>query len=122
MPFSVGIQGQKKWRNPGHFLVVYSKPGVTRHASKDRQNHRGGEGGGGKRPFDFNRSINPISTGGADYAHHITLPPLILRPFYGPAVATVYRPLYVATDTVGQKGQKKGRYFFVFFNTAHSQI
>ena len=42
MPFSVGIQGQKKWRNPGHFLVVYSKPGVARHASKGRRNQRGG--------------------------------------------------------------------------------
>ena len=39
-------------------------------------------------PLDFRRSINPIQTRGADYAHHITtyLPTRIFRPSYGPAL------------------------------------
>jgi hypothetical protein len=42
-------------------------------------------------------------------------PPLIFRPSYGPAVATVYRPLCVATDTVGQKTEKKAVILLLFF-------
>ena len=68
-------------------------------------------------PFYFDQWNNPISTGCADYAHHITTrpPPLIFRPSYGPAVATVYRPLCVATDTVGQKTEKKAVILLLFF-------
>ena len=102
MPFSVGIQGQKKWRNPGHFLVVYSKPGVARHASKGRRNQRGGGS------LILTDQVT-LSQQGVKIMPTKLLPPLIFRPSYGPAVATVYRPLYVATDTVGQKGQETGR-------------
>ena len=53
-----------------------------------------GAGGAGVAAVtpDFGRSVNPISTSGADYSHHITTPPpdfqTLLRPcgtyhFYG---------------------------------------
>ena len=44
-----------------------------------------GGSGDAMAPPDFGRSINPISTRGADYAQHIiTGTPRIFRPSYGP--------------------------------------
>ena len=38
---------------------------------QDRRNQRQG---GGERPHNFGRYLNPILIGGADIAHHITTP------------------------------------------------
>ena len=43
------------------------------------------QGGGASAPPKFDRSINSISTRGADYAHHYYQPPRIFRPCNGPA-------------------------------------
>ena len=49
----------------------------------------GRSGGHAPPPQIFDRIDNPISTGGADYDHHITTcnpPPRIFRPSYGPVL------------------------------------
>ena len=58
-----------------------------KRASFDTFNKRLGAGGakgaGRASPSDFVRSVNPIPTWGADYAHHILLTPRIFRPSVG---------------------------------------
>ena len=44
-------------------------------------------GAGGPSPHqNFGKSVNPISTRGADYAHHYLPPPRIFRLSYGPVM------------------------------------
>ena len=47
-----------------------------------------GGAGGALAPPVFGQTVNPISTRGADYAHHSnTSPPRIFRPCDGPAIS-----------------------------------
>ena len=68
----------------GYYLDLSIHLGIHGEASQGRPVVAGGAGGTMARPPDFGRSVNPISTKGADYAHQLILAPPDFQTFRQP--------------------------------------
>ena len=89
-----------------------SNPCAIPHDALTRPVEAGGQGAIAHNS-DFDRSVNPISTWGTDYTHHIITcppPPWIFRPSYGPVTSSwwvmTHQNVIFLTSSLTQRSQQ----------------